>query len=1137
MVSILHISDLHFTRDAAMHNMRQILLDEVREKVHDKPKGEKLLVVTGDFHNYREKDYEDAVKFLDELIAAMDIEPAEDVFIIPGNHDVADDKVLEPIIKDAIPDWKKHKTSALKMISSGDYNFLDWRMEMFIPYCMFARDVKVYPETKEPLKDTTPAQVHIRRWRDKLNILHLNTALIADGKAKDNQLVDITNATDPELWRELYREDLPALALGHNSFYDLAEEQQDALETMFAQKNISAYLCGDTHLVELDVRRQVIPIEAGAKANRKSIPNIVCAKGVGDTTDKYSVFGYYWHEWDEDTDKVVAYFHRWRSENLAETEIEGIPANYEMRRKKHNNSRDKTLTEINHESSQDRSKEDSQKTDFSRKYNDAILNLNARLKKAQNKVRVYFWDELDFNSVYIVPYLRRESEQKSHPSVILTKDQYIAQYSNAVELPINEEKDIDDYVYRNTYLHDNEFDKHLRDSLLQEFKLAIRDQWREMNSKYSPYQIQGMYGISIPVRGSTSQEEYHIPRLMPQYYNKINNYPEHVQEGDIFEDSEEKRLSIINELFYESDIIYVVGGAGYGKSLFLKKICVDPSIIRNYVESPFLILYGDIKNMVRSDGTVKPMLDYLEERLNAATFEKSTSISPHFLEDCLNAGRCLILLDALDEVGNDLRSELHELIVSFFQESYPGNKVCITSRERGFIPKKNINCYYISRIKRTDVEKYIDNFIFLNKFSSDEKQAFLEQASSLIEKGFMQGFLTLSLLLAIYKNEQRLPTNKLLLYEKCFEFIANSREQSKMLLRNSKTGERYDWNTLNIMMTDATFMELSMYCFPNNKDISEGKIKEVIFNLYGGRFGSRTLSNINSEMFLQYCTDRTEVFIPSQYSNNDYRFFHRSFFEFFYAKNIELKTTTVDETLQAIYDLDIDSEVIELLMSIYARRNPRYLRDLLQKSFENLSASIENTRTGAQYFDSLVLMMQEIDEKDFNHKFIHLLVESADSISNLNNSSSFDLILNLLNRNYLDFIEQYETKKGGLLKSAKMMVFKLYLKEEKTISDWLHCKISELPEPRSISTSIGCTPVKLLSVVPDGITIIQNWLESFSNKAYIIKNALHKTQEAARLSKLAVSIKRLPNDKKQYLIQWIIANVHGTSKNNGKSGI
>ena len=38
----------------------------------------------------------------------------------------------------------------------------------------------------------------VRCWRGNLNILHLNSALIADGNEKDNQMTDVDKAAEPE---------------------------------------------------------------------------------------------------------------------------------------------------------------------------------------------------------------------------------------------------------------------------------------------------------------------------------------------------------------------------------------------------------------------------------------------------------------------------------------------------------------------------------------------------------------------------------------------------------------------------------------------------------------------------------------------------------------------------------------------------------------------------------------------------------------------------------------------------------------------------------------------------------------------------------------------------------------------------
>ena len=57
MVYLLHLSDLHFVKNALSYSTEELLLREAAEKLRGVPAGQKLLVLTGDFHNYRDPDY------------------------------------------------------------------------------------------------------------------------------------------------------------------------------------------------------------------------------------------------------------------------------------------------------------------------------------------------------------------------------------------------------------------------------------------------------------------------------------------------------------------------------------------------------------------------------------------------------------------------------------------------------------------------------------------------------------------------------------------------------------------------------------------------------------------------------------------------------------------------------------------------------------------------------------------------------------------------------------------------------------------------------------------------------------------------------------------------------------------------
>ncbi len=309
MIYLLHISDLHLVTDPQWNNMKNAILYSVRAKLNHISRGQKLLVITGDFHNFVQKDYSQAEQFLPQLFEAMGIEPDKDVFVIPGNHDIFTPDPKKDVRELAIQAVK----SDPKMIQKGMETFLS----CYDKYIEFVKKLNIYPLDC----GNVPVGVHVRSWRNKLKLLHLNTTLIADGITKDNQIVDTLAATSDDIRRQLNLDNLPRIAIGHNSFFDLLREHQNELSAIFLQEYISAYLCGDRH--QRNSEREENRIIMSNKLSTVTIPNIVSYRCSTDEGDTYSDFGMIWHIWDEKTDHVNLEFMRWDSQDQAELQPDG----------------------------------------------------------------------------------------------------------------------------------------------------------------------------------------------------------------------------------------------------------------------------------------------------------------------------------------------------------------------------------------------------------------------------------------------------------------------------------------------------------------------------------------------------------------------------------------------------------------------------------------------------------------------------------------------------------------------------------------------------------------------------------------------------------------------------------------------
>lgn len=422
-------------------------------------------------------------------------------------------------------------------------------------------------------------------------------------------------------------------------------------------------------------------------------------------------------------------------------------------------------------------------------------------------------------------------------------------------------------------------------------------------------------------------------------------------------------------IFDYNNIVYITGGAGYGKSLFLKKIINDYHKMHILHSEEYIVIYGDLKSFIDEKGKVMPLLDYLQYCMMKETLLDENKISKELIETYLKAGRCIILLDALDEVEKDKRSELHSRLISNIKNQNPNNKICVTSRNRGFIPEKEIDLYEIQKLDQKHIEEYLDNIIKLKKFKQDLKAGFLERSKPLVDNEFLSSFLILSLLINIYRAELDLPSNKTELYDKCLDYIAIKREREK--------SKNVDWKLIIPMMKPNTFIELAQMCFPNNAEVEKNDIIEHMCNIYSRKYSCEAETECAVEELLKFCADRTELFVPAT-GEDKYKFFHRSFFEYYYAQYIFLRIKDNVERYNVLKCFDIDSEVQELTVSMLKQKDEMEYQELVDYIFVQAEGrKIKDKLIAINILNQIILIMDDIEYKN---RYIQLLIKDKDFI-------------------------------------------------------------------------------------------------------------------------------------------------------------
>lgn len=277
MIRWLHISDLHIKNKADWNSFKKELVAKCEKiGVID------FVVVTGDFHDFSDKgDFSLAEAFLKQLMKELKLDIQKSLFVVPGNHDGVS----------SVPDKNTYISAAIGKPLELEEKWLNVLYGAFEDYEVFVK--KLIPDY--PVNH--PARVHHRDWNSKINFIHCNTALVADGKQKGNQLLDID-----KLVMEEYRKDIPNIILAHNSFKDLNVEHQKRIQDVIRTNPVCAYFCGDKHIEEVEQ----ITYESN---QNKQIPCVVSYKSSPEATDSYSVFGMIIGEWREE--EPTAYLRGW----------------------------------------------------------------------------------------------------------------------------------------------------------------------------------------------------------------------------------------------------------------------------------------------------------------------------------------------------------------------------------------------------------------------------------------------------------------------------------------------------------------------------------------------------------------------------------------------------------------------------------------------------------------------------------------------------------------------------------------------------------------------------------------------------------------------------------------------------------
>jgi len=330
-----------------------------------------------------------------------------------------------------------------------------------------------------------------------------------------------------------------------------------------------------------------------------------------------------------------------------------------------------------------------------------------------------------------------------------------------------------------------------------------------------------------------------------------------------------------------SNFVIIIGTGGIGKSMMIRHLLLDA--IEHYPEDGIVPIFLMLKDYDVSGGS---LLEYLVTKIH----NFSPGIAAEHLTSLLDAGRCLLLLDGLDEVGTK-QADAFEKKLEEFIDRFPNNQYVVSSRpHRTFSAYSRFTILKVRPFTKDQALALVDKLECSADDSSikEEFRARLESTLYNTHRQFAENPLLLTIMYMTYELFRDVPSKMHLFYRDAYDALSKSHDALKGLKRPSETG-----------LTSDEFAEwFSEFCartyYDEKYEFTEYEFSEYFNSLT--QHAKRPDSHITAKAFRD---DLCDNLCLMYFESGKYHFTHRSFQEYFCALFFSKQK---DRTLEGIGD-------------------------------------------------------------------------------------------------------------------------------------------------------------------------------------------------------------------------------------------
>jgi hypothetical protein len=260
-----------------------------------------------------------------------------------------------------------------------------------------------------------------------------------------------------------------------------------------------------------------------------------------------------------------------------------------------------------------------------------------------------------------------------------------------------------------------------------------------------------------------------------------------------------ERRALSSFLRADSQVLAVIGGPGSGKTTLMRSTALElchRGLRRRRL--PILLYLRDHANVILTD----------ELRTLAVVAAKAGwvegKIPPSWIEHRLDKGRCLVMLDGLDELADD---EDRLSVVAWVKrqiERYPRNDYVVTSRPHGYLsnPLPNANVLQVRRFTDAQISLFLHNWYYaiecraLGTTGKQVRVQAIAKADDLLRRlhsrpslhDLAANPLFLTMIANVHRYRDALPGSRAALYAEMCQVLVHRRQEAKRL--TNQTGLR-----------------------------------------------------------------------------------------------------------------------------------------------------------------------------------------------------------------------------------------------------------------------------------------------------------------------------------------------------------